>query len=78
MTEKIDYELRIIARQICCIRDVLAYEKTPDKYLRALTRMNTIKTAVRQLEEALQTENERREQYGENGTPAGADRPEAV
>ena len=79
MTEKIDYELRIISRQICCIRDVLAYEKTPEKYLRALTRMKTIMTAARQLEEALAEENEKGgDNSGKNGTAESTDRPEAV
>lgn len=79
MTEKIDYELRIISRQVCCIRDVLAYEKTPDKYLRALTRMNTIMTAARHLEEALAEENEKGGgSDGKNGTAESTDRPETV
>lgn len=73
MTHKIDYELRIISRQLCGIRDALAIAEDPDKYHRALLRINTIKPAVRQLEAALQEENERGENNGENGTSPGAD-----
>lgn len=71
MTEKIDYELRIISRQLCGIRDALAIEEDPDRYHKALLRINTIKPAVRQLEAALQEENERRGNNGENGTTPG-------
>lgn len=71
MTQKIDYELRIISRQICGIRDALAIAEDPDRYHKALLRINTVKPAVRQLEAALQEENERRGNNGENGTPPG-------
>lgn len=64
-TSRIDYYLRVISRQICGIRDVLSIEEDPDRYHKALLRINTIKPAVRQLETALQEENERR---GADGT----------
>ena len=71
MTHKIDYELRIISRQLCGIRDAMAIEEDPDRFQKALLRIHTVKPEVRQLEAALQEENERRGNNGENGTPPG-------
>ena len=71
MTHKIDYELRIMSRQICGIRDALAIEEDPNRYHKALLRITTIKPALEALDTALQEANERGNHYGENGTAAG-------
>lgn len=60
MTEKIDYELRVISRQLCGIRDALAIKEDPDRFHKALLRINTLNPAVMQLESALREENEGR------------------